>query len=483
MKTLYIGFCILMIVLLAIPVDSLAQNKEIPVTTSSAQAQELFMKGREKYRSFENKEAAALFDQALQADPSFALAHLYKAKTSRETGDMMKSLEQAVSLADKVSEGEKYEILAEKAAMEGDIQKHKEYLDLLLKEFPSDISVRMQMGNYYYRVNDFDKALEQFTQATTLDPQFVMAWNMIGYTHSALNKTMEAEKAFQKSIELQPNNPNGYDSYAELLLKMGQYDQSIDQYEKALKLNPTYSYSLAGLGNNYIFKGNFDKARKYYRSYFENPMNPGDKYNALNLEAASYIHEGQVEKALTVFDKYRSLAEKSKDPLHVIWAYGSQGLILTESGNPTEGRKKYEKAIELAQKSDFPEKNHANFTTQTDIWQIYTLCTNGEIEKAEEDAKSCLQKVENLKDPGMEMFLQAILGMIDVRKENLDEAIQHFSRADQQDPMIWYYNALAYSKKGDAQKATEMLDKISKSNVNSLTLALMKNKVTKVADQ
>lgn len=483
MKTLYIGFCILTIVLMASPVKTVAQDKEIPMTTSSTEAQDLFTKGREKYRSFEFKEASALFDQAIQADPSFARAYLYKAITSMEPVVVRQNFEKAVSLTDKVSEGEKYEILAEKAASEGNFQQQKEYLDWLLKEFPDDKSVRLRMGNYFYAINDFAEALEQFTRATALDPDFALAINMTGYAHSALNNETEAENAFQKYIALQPNNPNSYDSYAELLLKMGQYDKSIDQYEKALKLNPSFSSSLAGMGNNYIFKGNYDKARKYYRSYFENPQSPRDKYEALNLEAASYIHEGLVEKALTVFDKYRTLADKSKDSYRMILAYGSQGLILTESGHPAEGRKKYEKAIDLAQKSDFPEKNNGSFMTYTNIWKTYALCANGEIEKAEEVAGSCKQSVENIKDPGAEMFLQAILGMMDVRRENLDEAIEHFSLADQQDPIIWYYNALAYSKKGEAQKATQLLEKISKSNVNSLNLALMKNKVAKVADK
>ena len=46
-----------------------------------------------------------------------------------------------------------------------------------------------------------------------------------------------AEKAFQKYIELIPKDPNPYDSYAELLLKMGRFEDSIAQYRKALEIH------------------------------------------------------------------------------------------------------------------------------------------------------------------------------------------------------------------------------------------------------
>ena len=52
--------------------------------------------------------------------------------------------------------------------------------------------------------------------------------------------TPNAEAAFKKYIELIPNDPNPYDSYAELLLKMGKFDDSIAQYRKALAIDPNF---------------------------------------------------------------------------------------------------------------------------------------------------------------------------------------------------------------------------------------------------
>ena len=51
---------------------------------------------------------------------------------------------------------------------------------------------------------------------------------MLGYAYRQEGDYANAEQAFKKYIELIPNDPNPYDSYAELLLKMGKFDESID---------------------------------------------------------------------------------------------------------------------------------------------------------------------------------------------------------------------------------------------------------------
>ena len=57
---------------------------------------------------------------------------------------------------------------------------------------------------------------------------------MIGYSHIELENYDAAEIALKKYIELTPDSSNPYDSYAELLLTLGKYDQSIEYYQEAL---------------------------------------------------------------------------------------------------------------------------------------------------------------------------------------------------------------------------------------------------------
>ena len=75
----------------------------------------------------------------------------------------------------------------------------------------------------------------------------------------------EAEQAFKKYIELIPGDPNPYDSYAELLMKTGRFEESIKNYEKALSVDPNFIASYIGIGNNHVFMGKPEEARKSLR--------------------------------------------------------------------------------------------------------------------------------------------------------------------------------------------------------------------------
>ena len=133
MKTL--KYCLfVMIVFMIVPLNLLAQVKEIPVTTSSKEALNFFLEGRDKLESGQNPaEAISLFEKAIQKDPDFARAYLYRSQSGGGYNIFRQNLDKAVSLISKVSEGEKLEILYTQASADGNGQKQKEYLDQLLK--------------------------------------------------------------------------------------------------------------------------------------------------------------------------------------------------------------------------------------------------------------------------------------------------------------------------------------------------------------
>src|ERR1035437_8254796 len=237
MKTFKISL-FLLVVYTIVPINLLAQSKEVPVTSSSKEALSLFLARRAKSDDNEFVAAASLFDKAIQADPNFAMAYLYRAQSGGGYNIFRQNLDKAISLIGNVSEGEKLEIQYTQAYAEGNGQKQKELLDKLLMLFPSDKRVQFGAGAYYYNINDFSNALKYLSKATELDKNYSSPYNMIGYCQSALDNYQEAEKAFQTYIKLLPDRGNPYDSYGELLLKMGKYDESIIQYKKAFEKDP-----------------------------------------------------------------------------------------------------------------------------------------------------------------------------------------------------------------------------------------------------
>jgi tetratricopeptide (TPR) repeat protein len=298
---------------------------------------------------------------------------------------------------------------------------------------------------------------------------------MIGYCQSALNNLPEAEKAFQSYIRLVPNNPNPYDSYAELLLKMGKYDESIAQYKRALEKDPQFVTSLAGIGNNFVFKGDFEQARKYYQEYSDKSVSVNGKLDALFLKAVTYVHEGNKEQAVATFDQYRALAEKENLPTNSINSYAFQGFTATESGDAESGMKYFDKATDLISKSELPQTTKENLITNSMLWRFYSLTANNDLDKAQAEYEKCKERIESRKNPNEVMFLNSLLGLLEIKKGEYDNAIKYFSQADNQDPWNWYFTAVAYEKKGDTQNSEKILDRITKYNVNSLNLAFVRN--------
>lgn len=476
MKTFKIGLFVLTVFMI-VPINLLAQSKEVPLTSSSKEALKLFLDGRAKFDDNEFVAAASLFDQAIQADPDFAMAYLYRSQSGGGYNIYRKNLDNAISHIGSTSEGEKLEIQYSQAYAEGNGQKEKELLDKLLALFPSDKRVQSLAGTYYFGINDFSNAIKHLSKATELDKNYSSAYNMIGYCQSALNNYPEAEKAFQTYIRLEPDRGNPYDSYGELLLKMGKYSESIEQYKKAFEKDPlNFASSLNGIGDNYIFKGDYETARKYYQENYDLVSGTSEKLTSMFLKAISYVHEGKVDNAIKTLDEYRLMAEKWNQVPPVIWSYFNQGFVYMESGKPAEGVKLFDNVTDIIGKSKLPETDKENMLTTSMMWHVYGLISNNELDKALPELEKNKQKVESRKNPVELMNLNSVFGFFEMKKGNYDKALEYFSKANNEDPWNLYYTAVVYDKKGDRQKAKGLYEKITKWNINGMHLALVRER-------
>jgi len=83
-----------------------ADNK-MPITTSSKEAREFYLKGRELSDKLQNQESIEYFEKAIEKDPEFALAYLNLAFVSPSFKGYFENVNKAENLIPKVSDGEK----------------------------------------------------------------------------------------------------------------------------------------------------------------------------------------------------------------------------------------------------------------------------------------------------------------------------------------------------------------------------------------
>jgi len=240
---------------------------KVPITTSSQEARQLYLEGRDLLEKLRGTDARRRFEQSVAKDPNFALAYVGLANTSGTNGEFVDATTHAVALADKVSEGEKHLILALDSGLKGDPAGNLKHLTDLVALFPNDERAHNQLGNLYFGRQEYTSAISHYVKATSINPSFSTPYNQMGYAYRFLEKFDDAEKAFKKYTELIPNDPNPYDSYAELLMKRGRFNESIQAYEKALSIDPEYSEVMYYKGLLYREKQKMTKVEAERKRY------------------------------------------------------------------------------------------------------------------------------------------------------------------------------------------------------------------------
>jgi tetratricopeptide (TPR) repeat protein len=445
---------VLFLIALASP-SILAQTGEMPLTASK-EAIALFMQGMAKAENLEDP--GTLFDQAIAKDPGFALGYLFAGQNNRET---QKHLATAVSLADKASPGEREWILAARDQAEGNLAGRLAHLQQLLKLHPNDKRAHSQMGFYYRSIGDDATALQHFTAAVKADEKYAPAYNNIGYSNMALGKFDDAEAAFKTYIKLIPSNPNPYDSYAELLMRTGRFDESIKQYNMALAKDPTFRASYRGLGNNYGYKGDHAKSREIYQMMFDKAANDGERNQALASMTNSFIVEGKIDKALEVTERRRAMAEAAGDTQTVFALHNLAGIISLQSGNVEAAAKHFAMATKVSDDPSFNPSLRENRRFNERGFQTRLLAAKGNFDAAKVELEAMRQHLATRKNVNQERGYNLAAGYLELQQKDYAKASEYFAKANPNDPFVWYHQALAFEGAGDKKAAQMMYRRIA----------------------
>jgi len=459
------------------PATLLAQAKtgELTITSSSKPALALFQQAREKMDNQETTAAAPLLDQAIHKDPDFAMAYAYRALAGGGFNVLRLNMDKAVALAPKVSPGERLWIQAQEAQFDGNLPKAKQQGDELLKLYPNDKRIAQLAGTFLGdSPADLAAALRHYEKATAIDARYASAYNQIGYAQSRLGDYTKAEAAFKQYIALRPGSPNPYDSYAELLMKMGRYDDSIAQYQKALEKDPQFSSALAGIGHNDVFKGDYVKGRQSYQREFDQAPNVNGKTGSMFWTSTSFVHEGNVAEALNAIEQARVFAAKENLVPTVIATHEQAAFILAETGDLAGSVKHNEAASRLVEESSLPAATKEAARLRVMLARARILTAVHEFDSANVLVGKCRTMVDASRNPVEERALQGVLGMLELEQGHNDQALAHFAKADPESAYDLFYTAVAQERKGDKVEAARLYAKVSTWNQNDLGYAIVR---------
>ncbi|MDQ6652261.1 MAG: tetratricopeptide repeat protein, partial [Acidobacteriota bacterium] len=307
---------------------------------------------------------------------------------------------------------------------------------------------------------------DHYKKATELAPDYSAAYNLLGYAYRQNVDYAKAEEAFQKYIELIPNDPNPYDSYAELLLKMGKFDESITQYRKALEIDPNFINSHQGIAAALMYKGNPDEAAAELQKILEKSRSDAEQRTALFALTVVDIDSGKMDSALQEVDKQYALGEKTKDIPAMTGDLQLKGNIMLEMGKYDDAKALFERGLKMTQDSNLSQQIKDN----AKLFHHYNLARvalgKKDLARAKTEAEQFRKGTEALKNPVQTRQAHQLVGIIALEEKNYDRAVSELQQANQQNPYDLYRLCQAYQGKGDKDRAKDSCWKAA--NFNSL---------------
>ena len=157
------------------------------------------------------------------------------------------------------------------------------------------VAAYMMRGTAYVRQQEYDRAIQDYTRATQLDPNLLGAYNNRGIVYTAQKDYDRAKRDFDKVLQIDANSILGMNNRSVLYAVQGDYDNAISLLQKAV--------DVSGIANIY--------------AQLTDPKRPSDakpiEFDPINARAYALLGVVYSARALDNYHKYLFLAGGNSD--------------------------------------------------------------------------------------------------------------------------------------------------------------------------
>ncbi|MFK5947579.1 MAG: tetratricopeptide repeat protein [Methylococcales bacterium] len=256
--------------------------------------------------------------------------------------------------------------------------------------------------------NNFEHAKQLLMQINATDNVDGETWQLTAYVHVKLNDIQAAIAAYQKAIQLPPENIDSYNNLGFLLQTLGQFDEAIKSFQQALKidgnnLNANYNLALAHASNK-----NFSEAEDLYQKVINLHSNfPMAYINLANI----YRDKRRSDDAIELYRSALKIDSSS------VLAHINLATLLEKIHDLDEAKKHCDSAISLQANSHIA---------------ILTLATINRRQGNIEESSQLLEKSISLAATPTELVSSySELGKTQEKLHMFDDAFSSFTLANQ----------------------------------------------------
>ncbi|MCZ8026164.1 MAG: tetratricopeptide repeat protein [Microcystis sp. LE19-10.1B] len=438
------------------------------VPNTNAKADIWIERGGQLWRLRRHEEAIKAFDEAIkQNDPKNVYLAWYGKGLALGALDKdqpaIEALQQAINTLPKGEDLKNFHssILQQQSVVYRSLENYEQALTVInqaISLFPNNPKSYIIKWVVLYELKRYDEGLDTITQAINRAPRAF--WYVIrGGSYSLQKKYELALDDFNKAMKLNPNYALAYSGRGELYYYQKKYDLALADFNKAIDINPNFAEAYSNRGNIYYYQQKYELALADWNKAIELDSKLAMAYsNRGNI----YNDQQKYELALADFNQALDINPNLAE------AYLGRGVIYSLQQKDELALADFNKAIEINPNLVEAYYNRGNLYR---LQQKYDLALS--------DYNKAIKINKNA------WFAMMGIGLVKYEQGSISEAIKQWEKAliiNNQSAEIQLALAVAFYHQGEKDKALKLAESALSinsqlANIDFLKKILRTNKI------
>jgi tetratricopeptide (TPR) repeat protein len=245
--------------------------------------------------------ATALFEQAVAADSTFAIAQYQLFATyllQNKTQEALHPLQAAVDQVYRLPERIRNQVKANYYQMRREPDKMYAVIEMNAELFPNDILALQALAQIQQIRDQRRDMIVTYQRILKLDPQQHDNLRNIADLYRSLGEYDRAIEYYTRYTELNPTDRRGYLGLGDVRRSQGDYEAAKQAYERAALLDPADGEAPLRIADADLATGAFDRALQEYEEALARARTAMDSTAALKGLAGYYALRGRIREAL-----------------------------------------------------------------------------------------------------------------------------------------------------------------------------------------